>query len=175
MTKTIFGEEYAKLLAQHNSGNIPARIRQHTPINPDWRILDVGCGYGRTVNELRESGITATGIDINEWLIAHYGSPYCEVGDVCAMTFADNIFDLVISVGVLEHILEYDRAISEMVRVSRNLIYIEITTTAQAHNLYLDKTHCVFMSPAEWRAALEVHATIISEQNGNRFLLKVKQ
>lgn len=171
----VFGKEYAELLAQHNSGDVLARIEQQVALASKWRVLVAGCGYGRCVDALRDRGIEAIGIDINEWLIARLGNPHCTVGDVRGMRFETGSFDLVVSIGVLEHLKEYRQAIAEMVRVSRNLVYVEVTTTDQKHNLYLDKTHCVFMSPEGWRSALALQARVISELGGNRFLLEVGQ
>lgn len=169
----VFGKEYAELLAQSDSGDVVARIKKLIPIDLGWRVLEAGCGYGRTVDALRDRGIDAIGIDINAWMMARLGNPYCTVGDVRGMRFETDSFDLVISIGVLEHLKEYRQAIAEMVRVSRNLVYVEVTTTAQEHNLYLDKTHCVFMSPEGWQAALALQTRVINEIDGNQFLLEV--
>ncbi len=48
---------------------------------PGARILDVGCGAGRTVRLLRESGYDAYGVDASEKLVRLADSPYVRLGD----------------------------------------------------------------------------------------------
>ncbi|HOW57208.1 MAG TPA: class I SAM-dependent methyltransferase [Smithellaceae bacterium] len=79
----------------------------HTSINPDAIILDIGCGGGKTVQEmaLRTPDGKVYGIDysedmvqlskkVNEFFIKK-GLVEVRYGTVSSMPFADNTFDLV--------------------------------------------------------------------------------
>ncbi|WP_419786466.1 class I SAM-dependent methyltransferase [Pseudodesulfovibrio sp.] len=70
------------------------------------RILDYGCGYGRTLNELRQAGYAnLTGIDFSESLIERGRAAHPEL-DLRAfpggpLPFEDNSFDAAIMLAVL--------------------------------------------------------------------------
>lgn len=69
-------------------------------------ILDVGCGYGRILNELAESGFTdLTGVDSAENMIKRGLREYPNLNLIAnpdgSMPFPDNSFDAVILFGVL--------------------------------------------------------------------------
>ncbi len=100
----------------------------------DARILDVGCGYGRTLNELYLSGFTHLfGIDFSkkmiergETLYPHLNFQQSESGII---PFKDNTFDAVILLAVLTCIVsdhEQEKLIKEIQRVLRNgaIVYI---------------------------------------------------
>lgn len=72
------------------------------------RVLDVGCGVGCNVQAMRQAGYEAYGIDLPNHLEAwrQTSAPpdafFC--ADGCALPFCDNVFDTVMSFGVVEHI-----------------------------------------------------------------------
>jgi hypothetical protein len=111
------------------------------------------------------------GVDINRWLIEHLNRPYLRWGDVRRLDFLASSFDLVICTDVLEHVAECDAAIAELVRVTRNLVYVEVTTS-ESGNFALDPTHCVALDQDGWRQALGAHAEIVGAWDGGRFLLR---
>lgn len=70
------------------------------------RILDVGCGYGRILNELYQMGYTdLTGIDSSENMIKRGKREYPHLNLISnpdgKIVFSDNSFDVVILFGVL--------------------------------------------------------------------------
>lgn len=80
-------------------------------IKPESIILDAGCAHGRLVPYLQDIGVTPnqyTGIDISERLIHHAKEAYpnfrFETGNVTALPYQDNYFDVAISSAVLHHI-----------------------------------------------------------------------
>ena len=100
----------------------------------DARILDVGCGYGRTLNELYLSGFTnLSGIDFSKKMIEKGGKLYPHLNfqqsKSGVIPFKDNTFDAVILLAVLTCIVrdcEQEKLIMEIHRVLRNgaIVYI---------------------------------------------------
>jgi SAM-dependent methyltransferase len=94
-------------------------------------VLDVGCGTGRALRYLkqRQPQLRVTGIEPSAELraVGHAaGISKNELveGDATRLAFADNSFDFVCEFGVLHHIENPRRAISEMLRVARLGIFI---------------------------------------------------
>lgn len=103
-------------------------------VNTDARILDVGCGYGRTLNELYHMGHrNLTGIDFSKGMIERGKKqfPYLHllVKENDSIDFPDNHFDAVILLAVLTCIPfdeEQRKLISEIRRVLKpgGILYI---------------------------------------------------
>ena len=75
-------------------------------VSKNSKILDVGCGYGRILNELSESGfVDLTGIDSAEKMIKRGLREYPNLNLIVnpdgAIPFEENTFDAVILFGVL--------------------------------------------------------------------------
>ena len=75
-------------------------------VSKDCKILDVGCGYGRILNELAEAGFTdLTGVDSAENMIKRGLRDYPNLNLVAnpdgKLPFEENTFDAVILFGVL--------------------------------------------------------------------------
>jgi ubiquinone/menaquinone biosynthesis C-methylase UbiE len=91
-------------------------------------VLDIGCGLGHDAEAiLAETGGRVVGIDAGQELIAKaiertQGSarrPEFYVGDALALKFDDDSFDVCRIDRVLQHLKTPDRAVAEMVRVTR--------------------------------------------------------
>lgn len=85
------------------------------------KILDVGCGTGALMKELRPYG-EVYGLDFSERAIEfckERGETNLTLGSLDKLPFPDNYFDIVLSLDVLEHIEDDVRAISEIKRVLR--------------------------------------------------------
>lgn len=96
---------------------------------PPKKILEAGCGLGRWVIPLAKEGYQVTGIEIEneavELIRQNYASENFKVlqGDIFEMPFTDKSFDLVISLGVLEHFEDkriQNQAIAEHLRVLKD-------------------------------------------------------
>lgn len=85
------------------------------------KILDVGSGRGH----LQDIVDDYTGLDISPSVAPHYRKKFV-VGSATAMPFADDSFDAVWSVFVLEHIPNPESALKEIRRVIRDggLLYL---------------------------------------------------
>ncbi|MBW4496719.1 MAG: class I SAM-dependent methyltransferase [Oscillatoria princeps RMCB-10] len=95
-------------------------------------ILDTGCGTGRGVNYFKNHfpQCRAIGNDISADLLTVATSQYQIHPEdlICCssyeLPFDDNSFDLVTEFGILHHVAEPDRVVSEMLRVARKAIFI---------------------------------------------------
>jgi SAM-dependent methyltransferase len=102
-------------------------------VNPNAKILDFGCGAGGLVCEFRSLGYEAFGFDIHNYLSlkdpadsVYFGFSPGVATDSSDMRvdwsktkipFPDNMFDLIVSTSVLEHVLEWKPAMAEIARV----------------------------------------------------------
>lgn len=88
-----------------------------TPPNPN--VLDMGCGTGGTMKALADLG-RFTGLDVNEkaaqFARQRTGNQVL-TGSATDLPFATDLFDVVLSLDVFEHIEDHDRAVSEVRRV----------------------------------------------------------
>jgi SAM-dependent methyltransferase len=91
------------------------------------RILDFGCGYCRTLKSLRALGYTNTyGYDVEDTRAGRtrIGTDQGEnisVGSLLdlRLPYADNMFDLVISDQVFEHVQDQGRVFRELLRITK--------------------------------------------------------
>lgn len=109
------------------------KISQQFGLNAKTKVLDVGCGYGETLLNLRAVGLNnSIGIDNSENALRLCSKRNFLIGqdvflmDATDMKFANENFDLVISHGMLEHFQSpiFQEMIQEMCRVSRKYVLI---------------------------------------------------
>lgn len=95
-------------------------------------ILEIGVGIGRWTKIISEDN-TTVGIDISRSMVQrtkkNVNPNKCSlvVADSSYLPFKPEIFDVIISITVIQHILKYEdfsRAISEISRCSKNLVVI---------------------------------------------------
>jgi len=101
-------EEYAKTqescgVRVYNEYLKPLLLRE-----PSKRVLDVGCGIGKGVSMLMEEGYDAYGIDLPSlskfWAQAGNDPQHFFCCDATRLPFPHDFFDVVYSLGVIEHI-----------------------------------------------------------------------
>lgn len=83
-------------------------------------MLDAGCGNGRLLRYLSKVGKEVVGLELNEFLVrkaAESGEVVC--GSVMDIPFRDMSFDESVSNGVMWYVEDLERAVSELVRVSK--------------------------------------------------------
>jgi SAM-dependent methyltransferase len=105
-------------------------LRRWLKVRPGMHVLDVGCGVGRWSRVLAARGASVTGIDVSPTMIAEArrrttGVPLrgrCRflVQDLAALQAGDK-FDLVLSVTVLQHIVEVDALRAALQRMVQHL------------------------------------------------------
>ncbi len=95
-------------------------------------LLDVGAGTGRLLSKIHEAhpGIALSGVepvpDLRAVSVERWGLPPGQIvdGDAQKLPFADRSFDVVTAFGILHHIKDPARAVSEMARVARKAVVI---------------------------------------------------
>jgi SAM-dependent methyltransferase len=96
------------------------------------RVLEVGCGPGHlSIRLARQHGLQVTGLDLDSAMIAraranadrpgggHQPRPSLLVGDVAALAFPDQSFDLVVSTLSMHHWADPTAGLAEIGRVLR--------------------------------------------------------
>src|SRR6202035_2316904 len=87
------------------------------------RVLEIGCGKGAILGELKKAGHEVTGIDIDAAALAYCRAPHADLAVSVAsgdsLPFSDHSFDAVLSFDVFEHIRDSDRHLKEVRRVLR--------------------------------------------------------
>jgi len=97
------------------------------PRNAGRGVLDVGCGDGYLCERLSARGFqTVVGVDLANTRLTYArgrarGGRFAQ-SDVCELPFADEQFDVVTCVEVLEHLPDPERACRELARVSRRFV-----------------------------------------------------
>jgi SAM-dependent methyltransferase len=153
-------------------------VAPHVP-SPAARILDVGCASGRLLANIRERGFPhVTGLDPSPACAATAARLYAI--DVRTMTLREiaesgERFDVVIMVGVLEHLRDLDGAFAQL-RALLNpagLLYVEVPDVTAFANWpnapYQDFSteHINFFSPVSLRNLMRRHGftEVFLEQN----------
>ena len=122
-----FMDETQKLPAIQASKRL---MLERMALTPGDAVLDVGCGPGTDVFDMVELVGPAgrlVGLDASEVMIAEarqraedFHVPITfEVGEVQALPFPDGTFDVCRAARLLEHLPDAQRALKEMVRVTR--------------------------------------------------------
>jgi len=88
------------------------------------KLLDVGCGTGYFLKAADQKGLETYGVDISDEgvKIAKKIPPNSKiiVGKGEYLNFSDKFFDYVTCLGSLEHFLDIEKGIKEVIRVSKN-------------------------------------------------------
>ena len=96
----------------------------------DWKILDIGCGYG--ANEFAN-----TICDVQDLSKFYKDKNFIKLENK-QLPFKDNEFDFVIASHVLEHVEDFKFFISELERVSKKG-YIELPTKLEDNLVFENK------------------------------------
>ncbi len=115
--RLIPGEQHGELVhAEHL-----ARYRVAAALAEGKRVLDAACGEGYGTAMLAQAGAASvTGVDVDETTVRRarerYGLGF-EVGDIAALPFGDDSFDLVVCFETIEHVEDPRTALAELARV----------------------------------------------------------
>jgi len=139
-SKSSFGGVVEDITYKYRASWIKKNIDPRT-------CLDIGCGMGQLVGELRKKNIDARGIEISTYALEKASvnvKDYLSFGDIVDIPYDDNSFDLVVSYDVLEHLerSHLQRAIKESIRVSRRWVLHKVYTRENKWIHFLhDKDH----------------------------------
>ncbi|UCH33823.1 MAG: methyltransferase domain-containing protein [Armatimonadota bacterium] len=85
-------------------------------------VLELGVGAGGTTRRLAERGARVVATDVYPWDLARIGEEGIACGAMCEaarLPFPDHTFDVTVGRSFLHHVDEFDRAATEMARVTR--------------------------------------------------------
>ena len=145
-------------------------------LRPGARILDAGCGSGRTLDELARYG-RVTGIDESQQAVAaarSRGHDVCR-GRIESLPFADGEFDLTTCLDVVEHTPDDRRTLAELRRVTRRGGTLVVTVPAyqslfSAHDI-ANGHHRRYRSSTLRAAALDAGWEPLGDTHFNTLLL----
>src|SRR6266576_596786 len=106
-------------------------LKEVRKINPE-SILDVGCGEGFTLSKLKEAGLRKKleGVEYLDTAIAlgkkERPDIHIKKGTIYDLPYKDNAFDLVLCTEVLEHLEEPEKALKELIRVSKRYMLLTV-------------------------------------------------
>lgn len=122
-------------------------------------LLDVGSGTGRCLRFLREQGhsLKMTGVEpvaeLRE-IARKNGLTDADLidGDALALPFGDRAVDIVCAFGILHHIRDHRRAVSEMCRVARRAVFISDCNNLGQGSPFMRAAKQLLHSTHLWRA-----------------------
>ena len=137
-------------------------IAEYYSLPPQPKILDIGCGKGFLLYDFLKviPDAQVHGIDISEYAIANSKAEirdYLQVGNARELPWANDTFDLVISITTLHNLHAQDLylALQEMERVGKKHKYLCVESyrneEEKANLLYWQVTCEAFNTPEEWR------------------------
>ena len=113
--------------------------------NKKGRLLDLGCGAGNFLLEMKKMGFKTTGVDIskNAREIASGKGLIILQGELKDQKFPNNYFDIITLWHVFEHLLDPSSIIQEIYRIMKKdgILLIE-TPNIDRLSLLLFKKHC---------------------------------
>ena len=102
-------------------------------------LADIGCGNGVFINHLLDNyeNLQLTGVDRSETALKSVRADKVEA-DIADLPFADNHFDCVTCLEVIEHlpIPVYTKALRELARIAKNHIIISVPFQEKLENSY---------------------------------------
>ncbi len=131
---------------------------------PRGRVLDAGCGTGLLAEYMRAMGYLSrvheyvcldysiAMLRIAAWRLKHTCPSKCHVvaGNVMALPFPDNHFDIVYSYTVLDLVDDPLKAAEELARVSRGPVVISMLKTLPYKDLFIEaKARILAISPKD--------------------------
>jgi ubiquinone/menaquinone biosynthesis C-methylase UbiE len=120
--------EYDREYGEQTPAGYALRVRRRKVLElfdrPDGNVLDVGCGPGVMAEQMLARRCRFWGIDPSENMIGIARARFRDradarflLGDATGLPFTDAFFDAVLCMGVIDSVLDGDRAVHEMVRV----------------------------------------------------------
>ncbi|MFA5087874.1 MAG: class I SAM-dependent methyltransferase [Candidatus Omnitrophota bacterium] len=168
-----FGKDFFDGERKYGYGGYAYHPRFWEPVVPDFQkhyhltkessILDVGCAKGFMLYDFMRliPGIKVRGIDVSDYAIENAkeeAKPFLQVASAKELPFADNSFDLVISINTVHNLAlpECKQAIREIQRVSKRHAFLTVDAyRSKEEKACMDMwnlTALTYMSTEEWKA-----------------------
>jgi ubiquinone/menaquinone biosynthesis C-methylase UbiE len=154
-----FGYGGYKYIPGRWTGVAKSIIEQYS-LNNNSKILDIGCGKGYLLHEIKSilPGAIVLGIDISKYAIEHSHESiknFLSLGSAFNLPFSDMEFDLAISLAVFHNLKNYElkKSLFELNRVARNkyLMVESFRNNEELFNLQCwALTAETFLSKKEW-------------------------
>ena len=130
------------------------------------RILDIGCGKGYLLSELKKTNAQfgVYGVDVSQYALLNadpYVAEYLSIGSADKIEFGENSFDLVVSINCLHNLQlpELFSALQKIQLVSKKHSYICVESyrnETEKWNLLQWQLTCeCFFTPNEWEWIFE--------------------
>jgi SAM-dependent methyltransferase len=125
--------------------HLPTWVASHVPLRAGARVLEVGCGPAPYLQHLSSTArVVPIGCDLSPGMAneaqATLSRATVVVGDVQALPFASNAFDVVLAPHMLYHVPDIAAAAHELARVARDRV--AIVTNARGHTEELFQLLC---------------------------------
>jgi SAM-dependent methyltransferase len=129
-------------------------------------VLDVGCAKGYMLHDFKAMapGLTVAGVDVSTYAIENAIDPvkqFLQVGNATDLPFADDSFDLVISINTVHNLALEDckQALREIARVSRTHAFITVDAwrNEEEHQRMIkwNLTALTYMHVDDWKNLFE--------------------
>ena len=179
------GVGYGNYAYDGRFADVAKTMIEHYGLQRGDRVLEVGCAKGFVLVEFQKLGMEVEGLDASAYAVEHAHPDlqgHVRVGDVCALPFPDDSFDLVLSKEMLPHVPEDQvrKAVQECMRVSKGPIFLEIQCGRTEKELeYMkrwDGTHKTMRTPEWWNALFaeigyegDVHYKVLIPEDDSSF------
>ena len=97
-----------------------------------WKVIDVGAGTGRFAIPFLEAGAAVTACDASAEMLRVLQQKrgdthlHVQVVDAHKLPFAEQTFDCAVAFRILLHVMDWEKALSELCRVSRDWIVFDM-------------------------------------------------
>ena len=168
--KIEFNEEYANIMQTifYTIFEITDEMCEHIKRFGN-KVIDVGCGDGERIRDLKDKGFDAIGIEVNDFWV---DNKLIFKGDIYNLPYEDNSFDGLVCLDVLEHLEDPLKAIKEIFRICKGILIIEITTLNDRTCLE-DITHQTLWDVERWKRELSEYGTILKDL-GQAYIMEKK-
>lgn len=141
---------------------VASRLIDHYELKDGTKILDIGCGKGFLLHDFKSQNplIEVSGIDISTYALENGMETIkdnCYLGCASQLPFADDEFDLVISINTLHNLVlpKLWSALAEISRVSKSHKFVCVESyqneKEKVNLLYWQLTCKAFFSPDDWQ------------------------